>query len=90
MKNTLKLAFVSFSLLCPAWDGMLHAQGYVVDAHMTSQAVGDGTYNYTIQLNNNSSSTTSIETFWFAWSPYYYGYDLLTSAPTITQTPSGW
>jgi PEP-CTERM motif len=90
MKNTLKLTLVSFSLLYLASERALHAQGYVVNAQITSQAAGDGTYNYTIQLNNNSSATEPIETFWFAWSPYYYGYDLLTSAPTITQTPSGW
>src|SRR5471030_1623595 len=90
MKNTLKLALISFSLLCPAFNGVLQAQGYVVDAQITSQAAGNGTYNYTIKLNNDGSSTASIGTFWFAWVPDYYGYDLLTSVPTITQTPYGW
>jgi hypothetical protein len=90
MKKILKLALVSFTLLYPGLNGALHAQGYVVNAQITSQAVGDGTYNYTIQLNNDSSSTEPIETFWFAWVPNVYGYDLLASAPTITQLPAGW
>src|SRR5438477_10889674 len=88
MKNILKLALVLFALM--NWDGKLHAQGYVVDAQITGQAAGNGTYNYTIQLNNDSSATESIETFWFAWVPDYYGYDLLASAPTINQLPAGW
>jgi hypothetical protein len=90
MKNILKLALVLFSLLHPAWEGLLHAQGYIVNAQITSQAAGDGTYNYTIQLNNDGSATESIGTFWFAWVPDYYGYDLLTSSPTVTQLPYGW
>jgi hypothetical protein len=64
--------------------------GYVVDAQISSQALGDGTYDYTITLNNRSASTTPIGTFWFAWVPDYYGYDLLTSPPTITQSPANW
>jgi hypothetical protein len=90
MKKTLKLALVSFSLLQAGLNGVLHAQGYLVNAQITSQAAGGGTYNYTIQLNNDSSSTASIGEFWFAWVPDYYTYDLLTSAPTVTQMPADW
>lgn len=71
-------------------SNVAHAQGYLASAQISSQAVGDGTYNYTILLYNSSSSTASIGTFWFAWVPDYYGYDLLPSAPTITQMPYGW
>jgi hypothetical protein len=67
--------------------GKLHAQSYVVDAQISGQADG-GMYDYTLTLNNRSSSTTSIGTFWFAWTDY--GYDLLPSSPTVTQTPAGW
>jgi hypothetical protein len=66
------------------------AQGYVASAQISAQAVGDGTYNYTIQLNNSSSSMNPIGTFWFAWVPDVYGYDLLTSMPMNLQTPAGW
>ncbi len=90
MKKILKMALVSFSLLYSGLNGALHAQSYVVNSQITSQAVGDGTYDYTIQLNNDGSSSASIGEFWFAWVPDYYGYDLLTSAPTITQMPAGW
>jgi hypothetical protein len=90
MKNILKLALVSFGLLHPGSNGALHAQGYVVNASITSQAVGDGTYDYTIVLNDDSSSTEPVGTFWFAWVPDDYGYDLLGSSPTVTQLPSGW
>jgi hypothetical protein len=57
---------------------------------MTSQALNNGTFDYTIHLHNDSSSSQSINTFWFAWVPDYYGYDLLTSPPTVTQSPAGW
>jgi hypothetical protein len=90
MKKTLKLALISLSLLYPGLNSVTHAQSYVVDAQITSQPVGDGSYNYTIQLNNESSSTEPVGTFWFAWVPDAYGYDLLTSVPTAIQTPSGW
>lgn len=66
------------------------AQGYVVDAQISSQAVGDGTYNYTITLNNEASSMNPIGTFWFAWLPDDYGHNLLTSYPNSVQTPAGW
>jgi hypothetical protein len=90
MKNKMKLALVSFGLLYLGLGGVLHAQGYLVNAQITGQAAGGGIYNYTIKLNNDSSSTASIGTFWFAWVPDNYAYDLLPSDPTVTQTPSGW
>jgi hypothetical protein len=58
----------------------------IVSATATMTAVPDGVnYDYTITLNNTGPS--GIETFWFAWLP---GYDLLTSNPTVTKTPSNW
>ena len=67
-----------------------HAQGYVVDAQISGQPAGDGSYNYTINLNNNISSLNPIGTFWFGWVPDYLGYDLLPSFPSNVQTPDGW
>ena len=89
MKKLFKLALVTLCLAQPGLQGVLHA-GYVVDAQISDQPHGDGTYDYTITLNNRSSSTTSLGTFWFSWIPDYYGYDLLPSNATITQMPAGW
>ena len=83
------LLFLVSHLACIAPQSMLHAQ-YVVSADMTSQDHGDGTFDYTINLHNDSSSSVSINTFWFAWVPDVYGYDLMPSMPTVTQSPSGW
>ncbi|HEY4417453.1 MAG TPA: PEP-CTERM sorting domain-containing protein, partial [Verrucomicrobiae bacterium] len=41
-------------------------------------------------LNNDSSSLSPIGTFWFAWVPDVYGYDLLPSTPSSIGTPDGW
>jgi len=90
MKNALKMAFVSMFLWHAKLVDVAHAQDYIVDAQMTNQAVGDGTYNYTITLNNKTGSGQSVGMFWFAWVPDYGGYDLLPSYPTITQIPDGW
>lgn len=90
MKKALKLALASMFLSHAGLVNVARAQGYAVDAQITNQAVGDGTYNYTITLNNEGASGQSVGMFWFAWVPDYYGYDLLTSYPTITQAPPGW
>jgi hypothetical protein len=44
-------------------------------------------YNYTITLNNSSSSTSGIGTFWYAWIP---GEDFLATKPISITPPSGW
>ena len=90
MKNALTLTLLVLALgRLGGLEGAAQA-AYSVDAQMTSQAVGDGSYDYTIQLHNSSSSTASIGTFWFAWVPTYYGYDLLNAYPNITAAPNGW
>ena len=89
MKNVFKVSLLSLTLLCPGIA--LHAQGYIATAQISSQAVGDGTYDYTILLYNSSSSTQSLGTFWFGWVPTGpYGYDLLPSSPSNIQAPYGW
>ena len=92
MKPTALFAalFLGSQLACISPLNMVHAQSYVVSADMSSQPHGDGTFDYTISLHNDSSSSQSINTFWFAWVPNVYGYDLMPSAPTVTQSPSGW
>ena len=90
MKNILKFTLASMFLSLAGLVDAVHAQSYAVDAQISNQAVGDGTYNYTITLNNKNSSGQSIGMFWFAWIPGYYSYDLLSSYPMVTQMPSGW
>ena len=69
---------------------VVRAQGYSADASISATAAGNNTYDYTITLNNEAAATSPIAFFWFAWVPDVYGYDLLASPPTVTQTPSGW
>jgi hypothetical protein len=48
----------------------------------TISAVADGpNFDYTIDLKNLNSSTDSVETFWFAWSPMLADF-LPTSRPS--------
>jgi len=90
MKKAITLALVSMFLSSAGLMNLVCAQGYAVDAKISNQDAGNGTYNYTITLNNENSSGQSIGMFWFAWVPDYYGYDLLASNPTVTQMPYGW
>jgi hypothetical protein len=54
----------------------------------TISGVADGAdFDYTITLTNSSSSTDSLETFWFAWVP---GQDYLPTKPISETSPSGW
>jgi hypothetical protein len=49
-----------------ATAGAIHAQGIVANAQITGQPAGGGLYSYTIVLNNSASSSSSIQTFWYA------------------------
>jgi hypothetical protein len=78
---------VALGLLCVFGTGeSVRAQGTLANATISGVSAGGGSYNYTITLNDTSSST-SIETFWFAWVP---GQDYLPSSPTSVTPPSGW
>ncbi len=66
------------------------AQGYISSADLGLNSSGGGYYNYTLTLNNNSSSMNPIGTFWFGWVPDVYSYDLLPSNPSDIVAPSGW
>jgi len=92
MKPQPKIAavLVCSCLAFVALQSPLRAQSLLASADMTSQALNNGTFDYTIHLHNDSSSSESINTFWFAWVPDYYGYDLMSSSPTVTQSPAGW
>jgi hypothetical protein len=59
-----------------------------LDVSATISGVADGAdFDYTIKLMNSSSSTDSLETFWFAWVP---GQDYLPTKPISETSPSGW
>lgn len=65
----------------------VNSQAQTASAQITPQSLGGGVYNYTLTLDNTGSSP--LETFWFAWEPYY-GYDFMTANPTSILAPSGW
>jgi hypothetical protein len=84
-----KSAFVfvcSFALLTLASTRSAHAG---IDANVTisSQDAGGGAFNYTLTLNNLSTSTDPIETLWFSWIP---GLDFMSVGPTSETAPTGW
>jgi hypothetical protein len=45
-------------------------------------------FDYTITLTNNG--TTTIGTFWFAWTATPANYDFLPTSPTNVTVPAGW
>ncbi len=63
------------------------AQGTLNASFSVVGAPSGGSYNYTLTLANNSSSTDPINTLWMSWIP---GYDFLPSQPTGITTPIGW
>ena len=48
-----------------------------------------GSYDYTIILNNTSSSV-SIGSFWYSWTPNIAPFFYLPSSPASASAPSGW
>jgi hypothetical protein len=59
-----------------------------LDVSATLSATPDGSdFDYTIVLKNASSSTDSLETFWFGWVP---GKDFLPTSPISVTPPTGW
>jgi hypothetical protein len=48
-----------------------------------------GLYDYTIILNNTSSSV-SIGSFWYSWTPAISPFFYLPSSPTSASAPTGW
>jgi hypothetical protein len=58
----------------------------VVSGLIASQANGPN-FDYTIRLTNSGSSTSPVETFWYAWVP---GKDFLTTSPVSVAVPAGW
>ncbi len=84
VKRSLATSLIALATVSSAWA----QAGYVTDATFTAQPAGNGTFNYTIQLNNEASSGSQVGFFWFAWVPS--GQDLLPSAPTVTGMPANW
>jgi hypothetical protein len=67
----------------------ISAQAQVINASGTisGASLGNGSYNYTLTLNNLATSTASIESLWYAWVP---GQFYLPSSPSSVQVPAGW
>jgi hypothetical protein len=64
------------------------ARAQTIDASATISGVQAGVdYDYTITLNNKGTSTSPIETLWYAWVP---GADFLPTSPLSVQPPTGW
>jgi PEP-CTERM motif-containing protein len=63
------------------------AQTISASGDLTSQPAGGNLFNYTITLNNSAASSSSIGTFWYAWTP---SGDYLPSNPSGVTAPSGW
>jgi len=62
------------------------AANITASATLTSAPNGSN-FDYTITLNNSSTSDASIGTFWYAWVP---GKDFLATSPTAIVSPTGW
>ena len=66
----------------------VHQSSAQIDANGAITSVPAGlNYDYTITLNNTASSTSPIETLWYAWVP---GQDFLPTSPISVQAPAGW
>ena len=59
-----------------------------INASATISSVPDGPdFNYTLTLNNASTSNSGIGTFWYAWVP---GEDFMATSPISVTPPAGW
>ncbi|MEJ0000750.1 MAG: hypothetical protein WDO13_17225 [Verrucomicrobiota bacterium] len=52
---------------------------------LTSEALGNGDFDYTIKLTN--TGTNNLETFWFSWTP---AGDFMPVSPTSVVSPTDW
>jgi hypothetical protein len=86
-KLTFAVEMTLASLLALGSAAVAQAQGTINATALVNSVPNGGNYNYTITLNNLSSSTDPIQTFWFAWFP---GTDLLPSQPSSIITPNNW
>jgi hypothetical protein len=85
MKSLLKVISVSVWLVKASLPAA--AQSLNVSAEFSSQPIGGNLFNYTITLDNSAASSSSIGTFWFAWTPTG---DYLPSNPSQVAAPTGW
>ncbi len=74
-------AALSCSFILPVRAGTLEASA-------TTSATPDGSnWDYTVALTNLSSSTDSLQTFWYSWVP---GRDFMPTSPLSVSSPAGW
>ena len=60
-----------------------------INASATVSSAANGSdFNYTLTLNNSSTSNSGIGTFWYSWTPA--GQDFLATSPISVTPPAGW
>ena len=69
-------------------EGRALMAGITASAVISSTPAGSN-FDYTIDLTNSSSSTASIGTFWYSWTPEPFE-DFLATNPVSVSPPAGW
>ncbi len=69
-------------------EGRALMSGITASGVISSTPAGSN-FDYTIDLTNSSSSTASIGTFWYAWTPAPFQ-DFLATKPVSVSPPAGW
>lgn len=89
--NHLHLKRLGAALLLAAGMAIsARAQGVTGQISGVASTSNAGDYTYTATFQNSISSANPISFIWFAWAPGYIYGDLMTSAPIIDSTASGW
>jgi hypothetical protein len=81
-----KIRFLMFAVAVGLSAAPVRAGTLIVSGTVSSAPDG-ADFSYTIKLSNSSSSTDSIETFWFSWVP---GQNYLATMPLSETPPTGW
>jgi len=91
MKTTSKLMLTKVFLkllIATGATSIAFAQGELATGQVSGVADG-GSFDYTLLLDNTSSSI-SINGFWYSWTPNIPPYFYLPSVPVSATTPVGW
>ncbi len=76
------------SLQLELLEGRALMSGIAASGVISSTPAGSN-FDYTIDLSNSSSSTASIGTFWYSWTPAPFE-DFLATKPVSVSPPAGW
>jgi hypothetical protein len=87
MKPSVKSFLMALAAALAASSASAQPQ-LIVTGQITAAPAGGGSYDYTVTLHNSASSTVSMESFWYAWTP---GQFYLPTTPTgYFGLPTGW